>query len=332
MYSSFGRIPDEMMAYLVSLISPMQMLYSHLNSITYIVILKDFQDFLIGVYRKLFFRRNEKQSQVNRLKSATSNGENWEKGKCNRIKKLITNYSLFLIGLMLLGNTLVALVSFSSLSSDAVRRFEQASQIQARQFKTKKNMESNLRAQTHNQNDDDIKTFCARNNGVFRFALRRCFFVLEHMSPGLNFSEHVHNCEERGAVLTYPRTPGEIETKWDLFRDFLENNGASLNLNFLRFVNLHLGFERYTVDGGLFGGYLFRSVDEKLIISTNTHGSFRNNGRAHAFFRFSRPFEASAVCINQAKVVSNCLPKNHKRYSVCSCDFWNIHAVSAHFS
>ena len=34
------------------------MLYSHLNPFLYLLILKDFQNYVMGIYRKLLFKRN----------------------------------------------------------------------------------------------------------------------------------------------------------------------------------------------------------------------------------------------------------------------------------
>ena len=80
------------------------------------------------------------------------------------------------------------------------------------------------------------KTFCAQNHGVFRFSVGRCFFVLDHGYPGLNFSQQVELCGENGAVLSYPRSQEEVETIWEVFREHLESSGEKVTCAISQFM------------------------------------------------------------------------------------------------
>ena len=163
---------------------------------------------------------------------------------------------------------------------------------------------------------DDPRIVCAENRGTFKWQFRRCFFLLKHDDPGLNFTGQVDACERRKATLSYPRSETEVSVLWDFF----EESMGYPSLAFYRNITLSIGL-KMTKYSKFFGAW-FGSVDGKMNdVSTATHPDwFKTNSVGMSLDRMGPGFRGPGVCVTKAKIVSRCMPRTLKKYSICSSD------------
>ena len=198
MYSSRGRVSDKTIAYLVSLYAPLQMLYSHLNPMLYLVILQDFQNYVASLYRKALFKRNE--DGKNPQKPRTSGCNTFQRvqsleQKSKRIRSIRKAIVwIFFLGLAMLLTVLLYVVLVATGTSEKTRSFKVSSRLMHHEFRSKK-LRQLMFQEINSFNDENetrfVRELCAENHGVFRFSFQRCFFILDHDHPGLNFSSQV---------------------------------------------------------------------------------------------------------------------------------------------
>ena len=86
-----------------------------------------------------------------------------------------------------------------------------------------------------------IREDCSKNRGVFNFGFKRCYFIIRHPAPGLNFTEQAIACDRQGAILSYPRTFDEIAYLWEFFET---NQRSTFSLESIYNSWLHVGFIR----------------------------------------------------------------------------------------
>ena len=107
-----------------------------------------------------------------------------------------------------------------------------------------------------------VRNDCSKNSGVYNFDFKRCYFIVEHPTPGLNFSEQVLVCNKQGAILSYPRTLDEIAYLWDFF----ERTRSELSVEATYNTSLHVGFKRQAPVTSQFPQ--FNSIDGHLKVNS----------------------------------------------------------------
>ena len=195
-----------------------------LNPFLYIILLKKFQANLIGAVRAL-------------TKSPTTANSDAQ-SSCIRVAKTML---LALLMVLILSQVVVTLYVASDqkqLASDF-----QASEV----MKTLSESRSNFQLFSLRNRDlmgtDPLlngRQKCSVNEAKFNFAFKRCYMVLENPNPGLNFSQQVDKCEQKGAVLSYPRSYNEVLFLWN----FLQSERKDLTIEFRLQGTLHVGFRR----------------------------------------------------------------------------------------
>ena len=165
---------------------------------------------------------------------------------------------------------------------------------------------------------------CAENNGDYDFFFKRCYFILEHTSPGLNFSQQSVKCEEQGAILSYPRNRAETEFMWHYFEKQKQN---VVGVRFLLVEALHVGFTR---DHPVKSQHpTFTSVDKKLSINSLSHMELFMRSFADDYISTNDlllspamlfDFRGPAICMSGAIKLSECMPRSLKLFSICSVD------------
>ena len=158
-----------------------------------------------------------------------------------------------------------------------------------------------------NNDFQNIREKCSVNRGTFNYQLKRCYFIIQHGEPGLNFSSQVSACETKGAVLSYPRSETEISYLWDLF----EQKNDHLSNTYFRNFSLHIGLSKDKSNGD------YLSVDKEMVFKTYAPPWFYANDRQSSRSRRIR-LSSATLCITKAKLLAMCLPRQRKAYSVCS--------------
>ena len=151
---------------------------------------------------------------------------------------------------------------------------------------------------------EEAKLLCARQRGTFKFHQRKCFFLNDHGINGLNKSEQLQYCRERGAILTYPRSKEEIRVIWQLLETKLPAETFAKTI-------IHLGLEKSQDSYDT-----FLSVDGKVELAQSVQTSMFMRGEA----RRALAITGAAVCLTKLEYLSACMPRDHFRYSICSKD------------
>ena len=151
----------------------------------------------------------------------------------------------------------------------------------------------------------DPESICSENHGRWIFRYLRCYFLIEHQGKGLNFSQQVASCDNRNALLFYPRSDFEAKDVWKLYASIRQwDPFAEPPENDTWF--LHVGFQQDEADR-----FMLRSLDKKTVIEPldiialdYLNGwSFTLNGLC-----FIRP---------RQKIPDECNPGAKRRHSIC---------------
>ena len=280
------------------------MLYSHLNPLVYLIVLKKFQQYHIDVF--IYSRNTLFFEEVQQIGSSNDDKQPTRCSKKNRIMRL-GGFFLFFVavfGLCLISHYQLssendtALVKTASFSATLRRNFQLP-------FKTRNRIDYNqLQPYSHH-----IDEQCDENQAVFNYNRKRCYFVLRVDYPGYNLTESIEQCFSRGAVLSYPRHWEEVSDLWIYFNSHLQRTDKLNMEELLAKTTLHVGFRRN-------GNFEFRSVDEKLNVSTASHPIMLDTASP---FEFN--FKGPAICINRYQYLKRCLPRMRNQFAVCSVDF-----------
>ena len=311
------------------------MIYSHLNPIFYIMVLKEFQDqilcWIIGFKNVLFYNKIDevdgKTEEIGSIKHEAKitqvvDNQN-KKVEVNTIERVSTHTKRALLSAIIsLMTSLVFAAVFSASCklqlSDRNHSLKTGS-TQLQKLSGQKKLGSSLREEVLGgyAHQDNIRSLCAANRGIFDFDSRLCLFVDKHEHPGLNLVEQVMHCEIKNATLAYPRSEAEVVLLWDFF----EQANSHLSIHDFRDLSIHVGLFRGQ-QMPLYGDYMYRSVDDKMDFhQSGVRGWFYKKDHYVGFSRVLEGFHSPALCITKAKILSDCMPRTAKQYSICFHDF-----------
>ena len=289
------------------------MLYSQLNPLVYLIVLKKFQKYHIDV---LIYCRNTLLFEEVSTKSNVSKGIAHSEvdkpptgcSKKNRIKNFC---GFFLFFVVVSGPCLTTYCQFviendASLVETAYSATLRQNLQLTKQFKIRNRIDYNqLQPYSHHLDDK-----CDENGAVFNYIRKRCYFVIRFPYPGYNLTESIEQCDSRGAVLSYPRHYEEVSDTWTYFSSHLLRTDKLNMKGLLANTTLHVGFKKIEK-------FEFQSVDEKLNVSTVSHPFMLNTIASP----FERNFKGPAVCINRYQYLKKCMPRMKNQFAVCSLDF-----------
>ena len=311
-YQTFASLQgrsDVIIGYLTAFRVALQMLYCHLNPFVYLIILKKFQTHHVFVVRSflrfMFFTRVQRNPKVNKVdffRVAIKTRTNIK----NALKLVVVVIPIICI---------IHQISFSAFFMN------QHSTSPTKILSTNVKRVTSGRVRTHldfadvKVVDDKARIICSENHGTFKWHLKRCFFVVTQSHSGLNFSEQQKTCEERHAIVSYPRFAAEVVDIWNFFEKEMQYPEP----NFYRNIRLIMGFK--LVGRNLFSN-IFDSIDGKMLqVGTSTYPDwFRKKQLGQRVGRMGIIFVAPAVCITKAKVISECMPNRLRKYCICSKD------------
>ena len=221
-------------AYVTFLRIPLQMLYSHLNPLIFIIVLKPFKKFLLKL-PKTYFMKTHIGEYTKKIKRGVHALHVWRK-----IRIVATSgfaHSMFLLFLSVIFASHPWLgFEFNEGEHLGRRMYESFPVVNQKLFNM--NFKALLNA------DADPRHLCGPYHGYNNYTYRRCFFVEEHTRLQRNFSEQVQACEEKGAFLFYARSLEEMNFVWDSIYKPLRSGDDPETLFVTGDWFLHMGFER----------------------------------------------------------------------------------------
>ena len=156
----------------------------------------------------------------------------------------------------------------------------------------------------------DPESICSENHGRWIFRYLRCYFLIEHQGKGLNFSQQVASCDNRNALLFYPRNDYEAQGVWKLYASMRQWD-PSLEPPKNETWILHVGFEQDAADE-----MMIRSLDNKTVIMPREIPSLKNlDGWSFIMNRLCkiRP---------RQKIPNECAPGATRKHSICSVEIF----------
>ena len=204
--------------YLQAFRIPFQLLYSHLNPLLYLLVLKKFQEHHAKVFRWFlhlaFFKKN------------TQPAEN-SKPKLNLSKLMPKSFEAILfclsLGLLVISITL-CITSETSASMNLREQKMTNRDFQVIIKKLERNILNDLGFLKQEQSSLQIRTFCGEVGGTINIDYKRCFILSTHLPKYLNFTEHLQFCEATGTKMCYPRSQAEMKFMWGLVQSWGRDN------------------------------------------------------------------------------------------------------------
>ena len=322
-YQNFDTLKgqwDVIIGYLAAFRVALQMLYCHLNPFVYLIILKKFQEHHIFVFqtfsRFMFSTRVRENPRHNKV---VHRGKEISTKTKNKVALKLAVFVIVIISIILQ----ISFLAFF-MNQNPTRPIEVAS-------KPVKRVTSN-RVRTGSDFVDlkivnnKPKIICSENHGTFKWHLKRCFFVVTHSPNGLNFTEQQKTCQQKGAILSYPRFGQEVGEMWNFFEKEMQYPEP----NFYRNITLIMGFKLVGFD--LFSN-VYHSIDGKMLhVGTSSNPDwFRKRQLGQRAGRMSPALHSPAVCITKAKFISECMPNMLRKYSICSEDL-TLQLITARIS
>ena len=316
---SYGSSMDSFLSYFFVVKTPLQLLYSQLNVLVYLVVLQKFQDYHAAFFKKLMgtilYKPVEGSDTVPKTGQAeiTDNQHKFFTlcGKAKRVSVAI----IFGVLLSLTVSTLswqYATFGQTSVVNERLLRQGHSSKEYLKLVKLANLKQNDV---IHRHENTQYRTVCAAENGELNFNFKRCFFQLRFSEPGWNFTRQVEECRNRGAILTYPRDEAELEFLWNFFEEQNPDVGAQE----FAATFMHMGFIKSAIvsvqDFGNVNSYT--SVDEKMVVTSQTHPSMFYTSST----RILTAFDGAAICLTKTKKFSACMPRDTSKFSICSLDF-----------
>ena len=309
MFESLQGRGDVIIGYLSAFRVALQMLYSHLNPFVYLIILKKFQEHHVFVFRSFSrFMFSARVRENPRAKELVYRGMG-----IKILTKIKLALKLAVIAIPII--SIIAQMSFSAffMNQNPTRPIEVVSKPVKRV--TSNRIRTDMDFVDLKIVNNKPKIICSENHGTFKWDLKHCFFVVTHSPNGLNFTEQQKTCQQKGAILSYPRFGQEVGEMWNFFEKEMQYPEP----NFYRNITLIMGFKLVGFD--LFSNVV-HSIDGKMLhVGTSSNPDwFRKRQLGQSRGRMANLFVAPAVCITKAKFISECMPNRLRKYSICSED------------
>ena len=324
---TLGSILNGVLSYLVPTQTAIQILYSQLNPIMYLILLKKFGEYHTAVltfFKHILFDDRIVNEDVGNSESRSEmTTKNPGKARKPKIQLLV----LIITFAMLAAICHTALLFCIKVENSRKTNEQRIGEISKNMTRTT----MFFKAETL-QIDDVIfgekahaaRIVCSENGGKLSFADRRCYFILSNGKPGLNFTQQSVKCEEKGAMVTYPRNAAEIKSIWEFF----EAEKKEYRTYFFRRVSLHAGYKREQPVSGNYAN--FTSLDEKLKISPLVnkdmfHRTYLNvvssTKPADLELHAVNPEKGPGLCFSKVLILAGCMPRSLKEFTICSRNF-----------
>ena len=324
-YSGISRF-DFVVSYAILFRIPFQLLYSHLNPLLYLLVLKKFQDHHKKIFLG-FFHLILSTKQDARIQRSSSSHILFELivQASKILKTLITCCSICLLGFSMVAciyHEVGVLQSVLHTQRDAT---EKASRLNTQ------------RAFFPLKFYTPIRSFCADHNGIINVDYRRCFLLSTHLPKYLNFTAHLEYCEQEGTTMCYPRSHDEMRFMYNMLAQWAPENleprlpwrhlngegtfrsqDESYKQWYLDYIeqdplsryHIHVGFVKTREN-------LFTSIDGQFNISSQTHNWFQSKYSKRPYF-----VGPSACLSSSVTTLWECTPSWSTPETFCCKDFF----------
>ena len=278
------------------------MVYSHLNALIFIIVLKPFQKWLMNlpgnVLRFLLMKNHAADANMIVM-------------KIQKIATWIVTVLIFIPCGSLLSASTITVFRVTNLQQSGLEMHDNS--VHLWKWQTQNAMSHSDLNPT--QFFDHIRFLCGENHAKLNFEWKRCFFVTPHLDKPRNLSEQIDLCRSKNAVMVYPREGYELSDIWNFYKAY---QGWPGNPNLTRSDDwfLRLGFERKF--RGVEFNYMFTSVDGKFNFTKDS---------------FLDKLKSPAVCVtnlNQpcyrcAYTILECNRQTLQKHTMCAIDFSSNH-------
>ena len=313
---------------------PLLLLYSHLNPIVYLIVLKKFQKHHVTVFkwiwRQLFLKN-------------VSTGRNVSQFVVVKVLILMTKFTKLFQFLTFLGliigltayHVLYAPIPLNVSREVKVRPIVIYKDVKLHDFGIFMPIDWKL----------DVQANCFEKRGFINIEHKRCYSFRDHQpervdlknTGALNFDQMVESCEEINSYLCYPRSHDEmlyfqdLVTNWALahlqnwvtMQTYNDRSADSTNAtftgafvaDFLNRYRIPLGFRKSSEK-------LFTSIDGRYNISSESEPWFyswhKNNSTVRAF-------HGPAVCLTgNSETLAECRYTVRSHCSICCADLFTL--------
>ena len=320
---TWGLQMDQFLFRLVALKAPLQLLYSHLNPIIFVCLLKPLADMHADVLSKIMTI-----SIVDKIVIDTKKPESNPEPSSDPISRtrgvLFVCLCISTTVLLIFGGFWIFLEAGKS-STETKNHFMSLSKHSA--HSRSHHMFSQLSWQesfTRGISEDNPRFLCSKNHGTYNWELKRCYFLVRHNDLGLSFEQQTTECLAKGSVLSYPRIEKEVAYLWEFFENNLK---SELSVKQLANISIRTGLRRQ--EDCIFNcGY--ESGDLKFVISP---------WNVPSWFRVPLPLGILAtrekklihelnVCIRRNRKVYDCSDETLSPFSICSVDLVENNIIS----
>ena len=332
----FSPIFSQLESYFILYKLSIQMLYSHINVLIYIVVLKPFRQWILDCFMEVL------RSPLYNISSKSSKKPLWHQ-KAASIGSAMRKAGVFLLMAVLFyssGFTLSVSSFYLSRVGNLESKYQTARHICAEMRST--SLKTYSKHAPWFRTSTGIRNLCGNNHGELNFMYNRCFFVLSHVSSPKNMMEQHELCSSKSADLVYPRSEQELFFIWSFYEMFRGWNSETELTNFDDWF-IRIGLRKH-----VFGDYvLFLDIDETFQI-TNDQGYDSDPTdfyisdlelwfQSHVFPKWlylfddtshqPRLIDAPAFCLTKLNqhcylcYLLECLPRTPVNYTMCSIDF-----------
>ena len=317
---------DFVLSYALLFRIPFQLLYSHLNPLLYLLVLKKFQQYhkrvFVGIFHLMLSTKRDAHSE-----GSYSQYRLFHIGfQMSKVLKTLTTSFLML----LLGFSLIVCTYQGVGVTQKVLHLQRLSTETINKLNTQRSFFSL-------QLYSPIRSFCADRNGIVNVDYRRCFLLATHFPRYLNFTSHLEYCQQEGTTMCYPRSHAEMRFMYNMLEQWARGNleprlpwrhligegtfrsqEESYKQWYLEYIeklplanyHIHVGFVKKREN-------LFTSVDGQFNISSQTHSWFQSKYSKRPYF------VGPSVCLSQSlTTLWECTPSWSTPETFCCKDFF----------
>ena len=243
-YTTFGIILNSFIIYTMQFVFPIQMLHSHVNPIFYLLTIKDFKDCAAKWTKR-----------IGSIIICTKNGDRTKSGieerrfKPSVQSRILVSPFLLLVGFLCLipASLYLSLMIETNQSHSLPLSTKLTAEASSRIIEEKVKQYSSDADIVKNIHLHNVREKCSATRGVYNYQMRRCYFILHHAEPGLNFSAQVSACRMKGApVLRSHRSSSmAIAVPWG---PSMAINGPSMGIDEVFLTLIPSMGHRWTID------------------------------------------------------------------------------------
>ena len=243
------------------------LLYSQLNPVFFLVILKPFQKKFLSVLKKATHTNEKRKRVIRNQQNHQPNPKLKSEVSQNNIRFFKKLFWFFSVTIFLLSTSSIMLNAKicvdESIDSTQAKDDCFASKIQTQFLQEKQVLNFLFLQESFSAKFEDPRLKCGVLRGSLDMNNERCCFSVKHsLEKELNLTEQAELCRSQNATLAYPTS---FEEAGFLFRFYLFECGSDCRKNVRFRMNewfIRLGFQRISTQNGI----VFSTFDGNLVV------------------------------------------------------------------